>query len=508
MGTDGFDFDEQGGAAKRHEVKRHVQALIDAGVHRRGARLPSILELARSLDVAKNTVISALDELCGEGVIEARQRQGFFVKSARRRDRARETRLSDLPTDRVAHGMATILVESGEGFVALGSGTAAESLLATPEWTSMLKAAAPRDPRTSLRYADPMGEPHLREVITARYAGADDSPARVIITHGAVEALNLTFASAAAETRSRRFAIESPGYFMLAPIVQGLGLEPVPIPRALGGIDVDRLRAEAKKAPLAGIMVNPNHHNPVGGTLPLAQRFELARLADEQRFWIIEDDVYKGLWTEQEEPPSIYSLLPRRTFYVSSFSKTLGPALRVGFVIAPEARVEDVRRRKFLGSLSGDAYTQNLVAEFVDRRGYQRHLTELREELARRARIARHQAEPFADLGRFACAYTGGLFWRFELAPGLDAMALYEAAREKNVLISPGCFFRSEPDGAGGGPRSPREDAWMRVNVSRCEGSVLTHMLQLLRTISGREVDARAAKGRESRGAPRAGLVV
>src|SRR3954470_20243874 len=122
---------------KRGEVKRRVASMIDAGALRRGSRLPSILELARSLDVAKNTVIGALDELCGEGVLEARERQGFFVKSARRRDRGRETRLSDLAVDRVAHGMATILVESGDGFVPIGSGTAAESLLATPEWSAM-----------------------------------------------------------------------------------------------------------------------------------------------------------------------------------------------------------------------------------------------------------------------------------------------------------------------------------------------------------------------------------
>jgi DNA-binding transcriptional MocR family regulator len=488
MGTDSVLTGEQGSAGRRAEVKRHVHGLIDAGVLRRGARVPSILELAKHLDVAKNTVILALDELCGEGVIEARQRQGFFVRSGRRRDKARETRLADLPEDRVAHGMATILVESGEGFLAIGSGTAAESLLATPEWTTMLRSAPQRDPRTSLRYADPMGEPHLREVIVARHEGADESPGRVVITHGAVEALNLTFASAAAETRSRRLAIESPGYFMLAPIAQALGLEPVPIPRALGGIDLERLAAEARRAPLAGVMVNPNHQNPVGSSLSLAQRFELARLADEHRFWVIEDDVYKGLWIEQEEPPSIASLLPRRTFYVSSFSKTLGPALRVGFVIAPESRVVDVRRRKFLGSLSGDAYTQNLVAEFVDRRGYQRHLTELREELARRARIARHQADAFADLGRFAGSYTGGLFWRFELAPGLDAMALYRAAREENLLISPGGFFRTEPECAPREAireRDPR-DAWMRVNVSRCEGTALTQALQILRGIAGR----------------------
>ncbi len=237
-------------------------------------------------------------------------------------------------------------------------------------------------------------------------------------------------------------------------------------------------------------MVNPNHHNPMGSTLSLAQRFELARLADEHRFWIIEDDVYKGLWTEEEEPPTIHSLLPRRTFYVSSFSKTLGPALRIGFVIAPEARIADVRHRKFLYSLSGDAYTQNLVADFVDRRGYQRHLTELREELGRRARIARHQSEAFASVGRFAGPYTGGLFWRFELADGLDAMALYKVAREKNVLLSPGCFFRSEGDDAG------RDDAWLRINVSRCEGSVLTKAFQVLGTCVQRPPAAvsRAAK--------------
>jgi GntR family transcriptional regulator of abcA and norABC len=374
--------------------------------------------------------------------------------------------------------MATILVESGEGFVPIGSGTAAESLLATPEWTAMLKTFAPRDPRTSLRYADPMGEPRLREVIAARHDRPDESPGRVIVTHGAVEALNLTFAAAAAETRSRRIAIESPGYFMLAPIVQGLGLTPVPIPRSLGGIDLDRVRAEAARAPLAALMVNPNHHNPTGSTLSLAQRFEICRLADEHRFWIVEDDVYKGLWTEEEEPPTLSSLLPRRTLYVSSFSKTLGPALRVGFILAPDALLEDLRRRRFLAALSGDAYTQNLVAEFVDRRGYQHHLGEVREELGRRARIARHQGEPFAAVGRFASPYTGGLFWRFDFAPGIDVMALYQAAKVENVLISPGFFFRSETEESG------PADAWMRVNVSRCEGALLTQVLHLLRSLA------------------------
>src|SRR5262245_7491928 len=267
------------GPEKRCLVKEHVRDLVASGALRRGSRVPSILELSRSLDVAKNTVIAALDELCGEGLLEARPRQGFFVRTVRRRDRARETRLADLEIDRVAHGMASILVHSGDGFVPIGSGTAAESLLATPEWSATLKNAPPRDPRESLRYADPMGEPHPREAIAARYGGPDEPSGRVIITHGAVEALNLVFAATAAETGSRRVAIESPGYFMLEPILEGLGLEAVPVPRPHEGLDFDRLRRDLKKGPLAAVMVNPNHQNPVGSTLSLAQRFELAKLA-------------------------------------------------------------------------------------------------------------------------------------------------------------------------------------------------------------------------------------
>jgi DNA-binding transcriptional MocR family regulator len=475
MGTDAAPPQ---GPEKRLVVKEHVRDLVASGALRRGSRVPSILELSRSLSVAKNTVIAALDELCGEGLIEARPRQGFFVRSVRRRERARETRLTDLEIDRVAHGMASILVHSGDGFIPLGSGTAAESLLATPEWSTTLKNAPPRDPRESLRYADPMGEPHLREAIAARYGGPDEPAGRVIITHGAVEALNLTFAAAAAETGSRRVAIESPGYFMLAPILEGLGLDVVPIPRLHEGLDLDRLRRELKKAPLAALMVNPNHQNPMGSTLSLTQRFELARLADEKRFWLIEDDVYKGLWTEDEEPPTIHSLLPQRTLYMSSFSKTLGPALRIGFVVAPDVLLVPIRRRKFLQTLSGDAYTQNLVAEFVDRRGYQRHLAEMRDEIGRRARIARLQSQPFAKLGRFVASFSGGLFWRFEFSAGIDAMHLYRVARKENILLSPGCFFRCEP----GPDVADVNDSWMRVNVSRCEGDALAKVLRLLGT--------------------------
>ena len=479
MGTEPINGARPLTPSRRDVVKAHLRGLVETGALRRGSRVPSIVELTRALDVGKNTVVAALDDLCGEGLLEARERQGFFVRGSISRSkpehRATATRLADLRLDAVAHGMATVLGQSSDDFVTVGSGTTAESLLATPEWSGMLKRAAPREPLTGLRYADPLGEPRLRDLIASRGGAAEVSPERVLVTLGAIEALNHSFATTAAASGSRRIGLESPGYFMLASMVTELGLEPVPIRRDATGLDLEMLRRELRRGPIAAMMVNPNHQNPTGATLSLAQRFELAALAQERRFFVIEDDVYKGLWTHEEEPPSIHSLLPERTLYLSSFSKTLGAALRVGFVIAPAALLDALRRRKFLATISGDAHTQNLVAEFVERRGYTKHLVEMREELSRRARIALAQSAAFTALGRFDGAYPGGLFWRFQFRAGVDAMRLYVGARRRNMLISPGAFFRFEESGD-----AAVRDAWMRVNVSRCEGNTLERVLTAL----------------------------
>ena len=465
---------ESSGSPRRELVVGHVRGLLASGALRRGSRLPSILELARTLGVAKNTVIDALDALCTEGILESRERQGFFVRSAPRIARSKPTRIADLRVDAVAHGMATILVQSGgEDFVTVGSGTTSESVLATREWTQMLKRVEPRHFTHGLRYADPLGEPRLRDVI-AGHVGSHVLPERVVVTHGAIEALNLAFAAAASATGSRRVAVESPGYFMIPSMLAELGLEPVAIARTEQGFDLASLREEARKAPFAAVMLNTNHHNPTGHTLSLAQRFEIAALAQERAMFVIEDDVYKGLWFREEEPPTIHSLLPERTIYLSSFSKTLGAGLRVGFIVAPASLLEGLQRKKFLATLSGDAHTQNVVADFVESRGYLRHLQEMREELSRRARIARVQSARFKQLGKFASPYAGGLFWRFEFRRDIRPMQLYVAARRRNVLISPGSFFRVNPI------EGDASDAWMRVNVSRCEGVALERVLSVL----------------------------
>ena len=92
-----------------------------------------------------------------------------------------------------------------------------------------------------------------------------------------------------------------------------------------------------------------------------------------------------------------------------------------------------------------------------------------------RSRAAEVQSRSFGKLGRFAGPFTGGLFWRFDFADRIDVMALYAKARRRNILLSPGTFFRTEA-GRGDG------DGWMRVNVSRCEADVLPRVLEALRT--------------------------
>src|SRR6202044_1874178 len=147
-------------------------SLVETGTLRRGSRVPSIAELTRALDVGKNTVVLALSDLCTEGLLESRERLGFFVRSAPLRPRARRTRIADLRLDAIAHGMATILVQNAEGLVTVGSGTTAEGVLATNEWRRTLGRFEARDPERNLRYADPLGEPNLRDAIAARVPNA------------------------------------------------------------------------------------------------------------------------------------------------------------------------------------------------------------------------------------------------------------------------------------------------------------------------------------------------
>ena len=368
--------------------------LVQSGTLRRGSRVPSIAELTRALDVGKNTVVLALSDLCGDGMLESRERLGFFVRSAPVRQLAKRTRIADLRVDAIAHGMATILVQNAEGLVTVGSGTTAESVLATNEWRRTLGRFEARDPERNLRYADPLGEPRLRDAIAARLGNA--SPDHVVVTYGAIEALNHAFAVTAAATGSRRIGVESPGYFMIPSMLARARSH-----RSSDSAHRSRSRSRktcaanvARSSPLAAMMINPNHHNPTGKTLSLSERFELAALAQEKRFFVIEDDVYKGALGKRRRAAERLVDAPR----AHALRELVFENTRSRFACRLRRSTRDARRRdsskKFVQTLTGDAYTQNLVAEFVGSRSYDKHLKSMRGELLGRARGPAHHKAP------------------------------------------------------------------------------------------------------------------
>lgn len=479
--------------SKKEGVKSSLRHQISTGVLLPGSRVPSLQALAHELQVSKNTAIAALEELCSEGLLEAQERRGFFVRKVKAHAvRARSTRLAELQLDHTEHGMASILVPGpDEQFVSVGGGCAPASLLATPEWSAMLKSHPPRDSLSCLRYADPLGEPRLREAISGREGLVSDKnigPDQILVTHGAVEALNLCLGFAVAHTGIARVAVESPGYYMLKPMLDQLGIEVIGVPRSEAGLDVEALHNILRGQKIAAFVVNPNHQNPLGTTLSLSDRFSIAAAAETHGFLVIEDEVYRGLWLDAEEPPSVSSFIPRRSFFVGSFSKTLGPGLRIGYVVCPQEYVSDMRRRKFVSTLSGDAYTQNLVAEFLEKRGYQKHLFQLRAEIRRKGKIAQVQAQEFAHMGAFAGPFAGGFFQRFVFSAKIDVMSLYQEGKSRGILLAPGCFYEMGVNSAGqaSGPGNSvqRNAPWMRVNVTNCEGSALTTALRFVESSS------------------------
>jgi|GEM_PF-4119255 len=467
-------------AVKREEVKNYLRDLSRRPEHEGGLALPSIHRLRASLAVSKNTVIGALEELCDEGLLEARERQGFFVRRMKRRMAARETDISMLRYNRLEHAMASITCcHAGQRIVSLGGGVISEAVLASPELTHFLKGHARLTVHDLATYAPPQGSARLREAISASPILADGvnlTPENVLITNGAMEALRLALRQVKRRTGRRKIAIESPGYYLLQPLLEQEDFSFVPVPRTHEGLDLAALERVARGGDLAAFITNPSHQNPLGSSLPLAQKFEIASIADRHGLFLIEDEVYRGLSQDEKEAPAIFSFAPLRTIYVGSFSKTAVPVFRTGFVAAHESALREMLEDKFLMNLSNNGPSQELLAQFLLSRDFARHIKFVQGELRRCHRMALSQAQGFEDLGVFEDQpFRGGLFARFLFRSRLNVVEVYERAKAMGIVISPGELFYVP------GSNELSEPSWMRVNISETREQSLARVLEFMR---------------------------
>lgn len=447
-----FFVDRRDGRTLQMQLATSIIATILDTRAGAGTRMPSSRKLAEYLGVSRLTVTLVYQELVARGYLDALPRSGFVVS-----ERAPQRRIDQpprsLPTREVnwdnwlprsLGGRRQILKPQnwrsyefpfvyGQVDPKLFDHSAwrdcARRALGTRDFTGLADDQLTQD--------DPVLVDYIRKNTLPRRgirAGADE----VLITLGAQNAVWIAVQLLARADRTA--AVEDPGFpdFAEALSYARMPIEYVPV-------DGQGLDPAALSDRVGLVIATPSHNIPTGATLPRARRLELLRRADAQDFLVIEDDYEFEMSFLEPPSPALKSLdAGGRVIYIGSFSKSLFPGLRIGYMVAPPEFIREARALRAMMLRHAPGHMQRVTGYFLALGHYDAHVVRLRQTFRRRreALVAALEGTDFEILG--AARHGGSSLW--VAAPeGIDSAALNERFRERGVLVEPGHPFFSQP---------------------------------------------------------------
>lgn len=328
-----------------------------------------------------------------------------------------------------------------------------------------LKQAAVRafesDPAGTTAYGTSIGYPRLRAWIADRH-GVE--PERVIVTNGSMQADAFLFEHLVRS--GDEVIVERPTYDRTLLSLRGRGARLHAVQLESDGIDtraLERLLAEGARPRLAHII--PNFQNPAGYTLSLQKRGELLRLAAEYDFTVFEDDPYVALRFSGETLPTMLSIDPERVLYASSFSKTVCPGIRVGYLVGPPDTIGEIAKLATGTYISPNMVSQSIVYEFCASGAIERSIETVKAALRARAEALGEALARELPEAEFVTP-EGGYFMWVTLPEGTDVATLFTAAGERGVAFVKGTDFLLE-----GGENTLRM-AYSGVTVEQIEEGV------------------------------------
>ncbi len=427
-------------------VAAELAQRIAEGHYAPGTRLPSVRSVACQRGVSVATVVAAYRKLEDEGHIEARARSGFYVRARRSLHTIEPQRKIAAPRPRLVSGqdmaMALIKASNDTRIVQLGAAVPDPDYLPTQAVARALAQVARLQRIRSAGYMMPPGAPELRQQIARRMSesGGRISPDDIVITTGCQEALSL--ALRAVTRPGDVVAVESPAFYGLLHVMESLGLEALEIPsHPREGMALDALGFALERWPVKACVVVPNFSNPLGFLMPDANKLALVSLLGKHGIPLIEDDVYGDLGFDHRRPTTCMALAPRADIiHCSSFSKTLAPGLRVGWVASGKYR-ERIEYLKYVSSIASPTAPQLAVADLLESGRYERYLREVRGKYASAvARMGNAVMKYFPEGTRISQPLGGFVLW-VELPGRIDSFELARRALKQGVSIAPGPLF-------------------------------------------------------------------
>ena len=423
-----------------------IQKKIETGQWPPGSRLLPQRQLAGLLRVNRSTLALALEELAADGYIKSRRGSGMTVSnpgwaklaSATRSWNQRLTADAYLSNQPMIQKINTL--EFAPDMIRLGTGEIAPELLPQSELQQLIAATAPKI--DNFGYQEPQGLPALRQQISRhlKTRGIDAAPGSILIVSGALQALQLICFGLLAPKDA--MFIEQPSYLLSLQLFRSLQLRFSTLPMETDGLSLTALAEQQKKHRHALLYTVPTFHNPTGTLMSLSKRQALLRFCQKTQLPIIEDDVYRDLWLDQEPPPPLKAMDPSGlVLYVNSLSKTIGPGLRIGWVVGPEPIIQRLADLKMQHDYGSSILSQWVAAEWLRQGLEEAHLTRLRQELRlRRQLVGQCLENDFSQLADWQLPPGGFYIW-LKLRTPVSLPQLFKAACQKHLLLNPGSIY-------------------------------------------------------------------
>ncbi len=418
---------------------------IEKGFYRPGDRLPSVRALSVEHGVSLSTVQQAYRVLEDSGLATPKPKSGYFVSASRQ---APALPVVGRPVQRPVdisqwdQVLDLIRVSPREAVTQLGRGMPDVSSPTLKPLMRALGQLSRHQDMPGLYYDNIHGVHTLREQIARLLldSGCNLTANDLIITSGCHEALSASIRAVCSP--GDIVAVDSPSFFGAMQTLKGLGMKALEIPTdPLTGISLEALELALEQWPIKAIQLTPSCNNPLGYVMPEERKRALLMLAQRFDVAIIEDDVYGDLSFTYPRPRTIKSFdEDGRVLLCSSFSKTLAPGLRIGWV-APGRYLERVLHMKYIGTGSTAPQPQLAIADFIEGGHYEPHLRRMRTQYQRSRDVMIDWVMRYFPQGTRVSRPQGSFMLWVELAEDFDTVRLNRALLSKNVQIAVGSIF-------------------------------------------------------------------
>jgi DNA-binding transcriptional MocR family regulator len=422
-----------------------IRQMHENGTLRPGEKLPSLRGLASKLNMSVPTVKQAYIELEQQGLIYARPKSGYFLKSSPTECATpTKTELPSKPT----HVSRQQLIEQvfntihQPGNLSFGVANPVAALPTTKALNRAMRRVMSIAGDRMLNYGPMNGFEPLRRILAMRYLdfGMQLSPNEIVITNGAQEAINIALQCVAKP--GDVIAVESPCYFGILELIENLGMLALEIPIcAEDGLCAEDVRKAIDKHPVKACVFSSNIANPLGSLLIDDEKQQIVTLLESRDIPLIEDDVYGDLYfSGKRGAPAQRFSKKGLVLTCNSFSKTVAPGYRIGWVATSRFSDECARVKRAL-SCSSSLANQWALHEFIRGGEYDRYLNRLRQVLVTNKERMRSQIQQnFSSDTRVSDPAGGAVLW-LQLPQNIDSNQVFHTALQEKISISPGSLF-------------------------------------------------------------------